>query len=268
MLAAAAVATGAFGHAVVDAFLATLERSSDATGVVFDVGANDGAWTRWLLARAARRGAGAHGRLRVHAFEPQPRYGGVLRALARESGGSVRVHRAAAVATAAAAVRFYPSGDAQAASLLPSMASAYSADGGRRAPIRVAAVDLAAFVRAETNASSVALLKCDVEGGEYALLPRLVATGALCRARHLLVEWHLNALPAKDRLAGLGLRLGFDALLRAGCADPERGWHVQHDDYAKNNVGEAVDGLAAVCARRNTTHKRTRWTRAARAEAR
>ena len=56
VLAAAAVATGAFGHAVVDAFLATLERSSDATGVVFDVGANDGAWTRWLLARAARRG--------------------------------------------------------------------------------------------------------------------------------------------------------------------------------------------------------------------
>jgi len=224
--------------------------------VTFDVGANDGAWTRWLFRRAAQRGV-APRRLRIHAFEPQPRYASVLSALERV--GEVRVHGALASTTNSNATLFYPSSDAQAASTLPSMAAAYSSGGILRAPMRVQAVDLSALLRAETNESSTALLKCDIEGGEYALLPRLITAGVLCNVRHLLVEWHLNALPPRERLAGLGLRLSFEALLRAGCADADRSWHVEHDEYRKNNVGEPVDGLANVCERKNSTRNRTRW---------
>ena len=256
----ATVGTGSFGYGVVDAFLNDLKQASNKTsvGIAFDVGANNGAWTRWLLRRAARSGV-SPGRLRVHVFEPQPQYESTLTALQRGANGSVRVHRTVASTQSANATLFYPSSDAQAASTLPSMAAAYSAGGVLRAPFRVPSVDLAAFVYENTNESSTALLKCDVEGGEYALLPWLLTTGALCRVRHLLVEWHLNALPPHERLSGLGLRHGLDRLLRTGCANPESSWHVEHDEYSKNNVGEPVTGLFEVCSRKSAARNRTRW---------
>ena len=256
----AAVGTGSFGYRVTDAFLTDLKNASNSAsiGVAFDVGANNGAWTRWLLRRAALRGVDSE-RLRVHVFEPQPRYESALKKLEQYANGSVRFHRAVASTTSANATLFYPASDTQAASTLPSMAAAYSARGVLHAPLRVPSVDLASFVGAETGESSIALLKCDVEGGEYTLLPRLLITGALCRVRHLLVEWHLNALSPHERLSGLGMRLGFDRMLRAGCAGPESSWHVEHDEFSKNNLGETVDGLSKVCNRKSATRNHTRW---------
>ena len=256
----AAAGTTAYGKDVVDAFLdeLVLEESPSVRGVVFDVGANDGEWTRWLLRRAARRGVLLR-RLQVHAFEPQPGYAASLRALVRASDGAVRFHPAAAARESSLNATFYPSANPQAASLVGAIARAYTGggEGEPREPLRVRTVNLAAVMHAVLRERPPALFKCDVEGAEYALLARLLLTGALCRVRHLLIEWHLNALPPSERLAGLGLRTAFDALLRDGCIKGDA-WQIEHDEYPDNNRGEPVDGLADLCARKNAT-KRTRW---------
>lgn len=87
----AAVATGSWGQQVVESFFSRLQRSGEV-GVALDVGSNDGAWTRWLLRKAEGRNLS----LRVHVFEPQPRYAGTLSALEERYNGSVRFHAAAA----------------------------------------------------------------------------------------------------------------------------------------------------------------------------
>ena len=53
---------------------------------------------------------------------------------------------------------------------------------------RTQAFDLAAWVRALPEARIV--LKVDIEGAEYVLLPHLIAHGLMDRFSHLLVEWH------------------------------------------------------------------------------
>lgn len=245
----AAVATGAWGRRAVDSFLSSLQRSGDV-GFALDVGSNDGSWARWLLYKAEARNLS----LRVHVFEPQPRYAATLSALEERYHGSVRFH-AAAAGTSSGTSWLYPATDRQAWSTVAAMARAYTTRGALREPLRVPSVDLAAFVGTEVNAT--ALLKLDVEGAEYAIVPRLIATGAICRVRHLLIEWHLNALPPHERLAGLGLRFSFEHLVRAGCAGQDD-WRVEHDEHNKNNFGEAVHGLCVRCKRNFT--KKTRWS--------
>jgi len=53
---------------------------------------------------------------------------------------------------------------------------------------RAKAFDLAAWVRTLPEARIV--LKVDVEGAEYVLLPHLIRHGVMNRFSHLLVEWH------------------------------------------------------------------------------
>ena len=43
---------------------------------------------------------------------------------------------------------------------------------------------------AATALSAIIVAKIDVEAAEYEVLPHLLAAGALCNVRHLLVEWH------------------------------------------------------------------------------
>ena len=83
------------------------------------------------------------------------------------------------------------------------------------------------------------------------VLPHLLFRGALCDATHLLIEWHLDALPEQQWSGGVGMRLAFDTLLEKRCAtvDAARGtppvmplaagsarWRVvEHSQYASNN---------------------------------
>lgn len=110
------------------------------------------------------------------------------------------------------------------------------------------------------------LLKLDVEGGEFALLPHLLTTGALCAVTHLRVEYHLNSIPEGERLDGVALRLGLRHLLRKGCrrgrvpsegeggdADGNRDVVVEAEEWRPLNFGEAVPGLAAEAARHMTS---------------
>jgi hypothetical protein len=54
--------------------------------------------------------------------------------------------------------------------------------------LRAKAFDIAAWVRTLPEARIV--LKVDVEGAEYVLLPHLIAHGLMDRFSHVLVEWH------------------------------------------------------------------------------
>lgn len=98
------------------------------------------------------------------------------------------------------------------------------------------------------------LQEIDIEGAEYEVLPHLLLTGALCLVRYLVVEWHLNALPEPQRLAGLGLRLSLPMLLRAGCRhappilyeDDVLDTHTNQSAAARtiNNHDVVIPGLA------------------------
>ncbi len=95
-----------------------------------------------------------------------------------------------------------------------------------------------------------------MEVAEYELLPHLLLSAALCIPTHLLVEWHLNALPPPRRLAGLALRLGFDELLKTGCATGDRGGGprvIVHDEFEVNNAFAEVPDLAEIQRKHNGT---------------
>lgn len=59
-------------------------------------------------------------------------------------------------------------------------------------PTQVPCFDIAEFL--ETLASDHVILKMDVEGAEYTLIPYLKATGADALVSELLVEWHRKPL--------------------------------------------------------------------------
>lgn len=55
----------------------------------------------------------------------------------------------------------------------------------------VPCTDLAVLLRQHDKV----VLKMDVEGAEYELIPHLIETGAIERVRLLLIEWHGDPLP-------------------------------------------------------------------------
>ena len=118
--------------------------------------------------------------------------------------------------------------------------------------------------------SSISFVKLDIEGGEFSLLPQLLATGGLCAAQFVRVEWHLNSLPASKRLPAVGLRLALRSLLETTCAAvnaPHHEWRqrrvpgsaaaagmqtmrtpvldyvVEDEEYRPLNFGKKVQGL-------------------------
>ena len=60
-------------------------------------------------------------------------------------------------------------------------------------------------------------LKVDIEGGEAALLPKLLVSGALCFVSYLRVEWHLNVLPEEQRLSIVSLKHALRSMLTHAC---------------------------------------------------
>ena len=114
-------------------------------------------------------------------------------------------------------------------------------------PNRVHRIDLAAWIREKLPvAGGLSLLKLDVEGSEYSLLPWLLMQGAYCRVSHVIQEWHLHAAPPATRLEALALRLSFHALLRNGCPDGAAPIGIWHDEWPDNNFGWPVPGLPDV----------------------
>ena len=122
---------------------------------------------------------------------------------------------------------------------------------GRSKAITIRSVDLARLMWDKLAGKSCALLKLDVEGAEYRLIPHLLVTGALCLPTHLLLEWHLNSVPERERLAALAQRLSLPAALDA-CATPPRA--LVNDDEAQNNLYTRVPGLDALATLHEGAH--------------
>jgi len=237
--------TASFRSGAAHAFVAALEAAPAGThGLVFDVGANDGTWTRSWAAQARRLRKLNNISLQAISFEPQPTFRTRLEALAVETGSEF---------VPAAAWKF-DGGLSFAVPRPGSTAAAIRNDGS----LRVRSVDLANFIntrlpRKEPRAvpmptpntvlhmRTISLMKLDTEGAEYELLPWLLTHGVLCHLDYVIVEWHLNRLDLPDRLPAIGLRLSLPSLLRAGCERPPK--LIEHDQPWEANTRVMVPGL-------------------------
>ena len=194
------------------AFKAAFRASSPGTqAFVIDVGANDGSWS---LSWAQEKVSGAIGgrSLEVHMIEPQRNFRASLStAAARHNFTFV----SAAASRADGEMTFYSKAGA---SRSGSTVASSVRDDGREA-YTVPSIDLASYLRKSIPRNSLTLVKIDLEGLEYDLLPWLLLHGSLC-VSHLLIEWHLVSQPIGSRLEALALRHSVERLLRSGCDAP------------------------------------------------
>lgn len=144
-------------------------------GVVVDVGAYDGVWAAAVL---------AHGDARVVSFEPDP---SGLRLLRNRLGDDPRVTICA-----------FGLGDADASATLALEgpgSTLYHGGSGTFGETEVEVRDADGALR-ELGIDEIELLKLNIEGAEYDVLDRLLATGWLPRCHHVLIqfhEWHPRA---------------------------------------------------------------------------
>ena len=146
----------------------------DARSVVFDVGAYRGEWAEAMLDRYG---------CRVWAFEPDPTSFPHLVERVGHRPGVTCCEYGLGGSDATAELTLAAFGS--------SIYGAEGAFGMRTVRIR----DVAA-VLAELGVDRIDLLKVNIEGGEYDLLDRVIACGALPRVRQLVVqfhEWHPGA---------------------------------------------------------------------------
>ena len=174
-------------------------------------------------------------------------------------------------------LEFHTSANSEASSLVQGMARRYISytKPNFNETTTVNTIDIARVVRETLQDATLALIKLDVEGAEYTVLPWLLRQGAFCsKARqHLIIEWHLNALLPDERLAGLGLRLSAEHTLRESCGSKLAPRTVEHEEYIGNNRGEPIPGLADLLRTRTKplprdmgTKKTRPWSEALRTE--
>jgi len=197
-----------------------------------DVGANNGWYGHHYVSQLRKRAPAANVSLVM--FEPQPSYYTKLIGLANSMGSGSRLIAAAAWLEDTNLTLHIPkTGDRKSVSASLS----HEAKANTTTRVLVRAVSLASFLRLEAPRYDLVVLKLDVEGAEYRLLPRLLLSGSLCLVDYLHVEWHLGyepndgtplpahsaITPSSARLTGLAIRHSIDELLRRGCAADERG---------------------------------------------
>jgi hypothetical protein len=103
---------------------------------------------------------------------------------------SVRFFTETAATTQNSAIPFWSDGDVSNLEWGSSTNTPFWMRKDRRKSI-VQSIDLAEFIlRNITPFASTIVMKIDIEGGEYQLLPRLVATGALCDVDFVFLEQH------------------------------------------------------------------------------
>ena len=93
-------------------------------------------------------------------------------------------------------------------------------------PMPAAQVDVTALVAAALRTGAKVAFKCDIEGGEYAVLRSLLASGVLCRLSVLMLEWHGHKVPKRDRTWPDGVEKIVDWLI----ASPKCGTVLSLDD--------------------------------------
>mmetsp|Transcript_3623 Transcript_3623/g.7650 ORF Transcript_3623/g.7650 Transcript_3623/m.7650 type:complete len:274 (-) Transcript_3623:206-1027(-) len=231
--------------------------------VVFDVGANNGAWSAALLqacsaaanvspsnSSAKQRHETRRGRSgrEIVIVEPQPKFTSRLQELAEKAAGMTPAWGAtflpAAASDSAGNSTFWVSSVAGGiSSSLTERNAVVTRKHPTLTPITVPVVNLASEIFSRVHTGSFAyrgkqagrrarmMLKLDIEAFEFNLLPNLLATRALCVLDALLVEWHVRA--AANASAAHAFRLRFDSALERACADAEFAVErivVEHED--------------------------------------
>mgnify|MGYP000946554858 CR=1 FL=1 len=154
-----------------------LEYALPTGAIIWDAGAFHGDWASAIAARSDGP---------VHMFEPIPSLQDSLR---KRFAGKTRFNiHGCALGRTNGQVDFVAAGDASSTSV-PSVQGDVI-----RVPIR----DVAS-VWQELGAIQVALLKINIEGGEYDLLERLLETGLVGQFQHLQVQFHRFVPDAEKR---------------------------------------------------------------------
>lgn len=151
--------------------------------VVLDVGGFEGQWASDIFGRYL---------CTVHVFEPVPHFAASIRSRFA-ANPHVRVHEAA-LGGAESTLTMAVSGDASSALL----------EGAQTVQARVRRF---ADVMQEHGWSEIALMKVNIEGGEYELLEHLLDTGLVERVRNLQVQFHDFVDDAALRMKAIQERL-------------------------------------------------------------
>mgnify|MGYP006152281031 CR=1 FL=1 len=210
------------------------------SAVVLDVGSNDGMFSAKMMKTLQRHRCVSSGYtlVRLIMVEPQPIFHSALNRIADTYNGTLFPR---AAWTSDATLNLTVGKNSQKASIVRN-------NDGRSAPgprgtsmISVRTFDLAKLLLVQLREEDQAvMMKLDVEGSEYRLLPHLLTHGALCRGvTHLRIEWHLHNLEESERLAGLALKQSLPTVLR-GCPKAPR---VLNEEFRPLNWGQPVPGL-------------------------
>ena len=236
------------------AFLADVARLQPARSrlAIIDAGANDGQWSTSLLRALGPRW---HRHVSLTMIDPQQSVRHNLTEVAAALNATFLP--CAAWYNDSTELAFYDSLNSEASSLLPSMPRLHGID-TRRYPYLVRALDFPALAKRELRTAHASLLKLDVEGAEYELLPRLLENGALCDVTHLIVEWHLRALPPEQRPSGFGLRLSLNSTLSRVCERPPL---IEFEAFETNNIDHDLVSDSSACWLRHRTAPTQRQTK-------
>ncbi|GAA2848414.1 FkbM family methyltransferase [Aminobacter aminovorans] len=142
--------------------------------VVVDLGGYQGQWAAGILDRYD---------VQMHVFEAHP---GFAADLARRFAGDPRV-KVHPVALGAADGEFTIADDGDA-----------SGASGANATVRCRSVEASSYLQA-IGVAHVAVLKINIEGGEYEVLPRLIESGFIAHVDLIQVQFHRYGKADEDR---------------------------------------------------------------------
>jgi FkbM family methyltransferase len=152
-------------------------------GAVLDIGAYTGEYAEALAARGVGR---------IEAFEPVPDYAAACRARAARHP-AIRVHE-------------YGLADRDFRTRMTLDGLASSSYRSHGAMIEAEFRDIAGILAA-LDLPEIALAKINIEGGEYAILPRLIETGLITRFAALLIQFHRIDSGSEAAYATIAARL-------------------------------------------------------------
>jgi FkbM family methyltransferase len=147
--------------------------------IVLDLGGYEGQWASDLYARR---------RCLIHVFEPVSRFAADIRERFRDNP-DITVHA-------------FALGNGDRTETIHLRGASSSLYKGRAEAEEIRFVDVAAWLES-AGIGPVALMKINIEGGEYELLERMIEADLAPRVRDIQVQFHNFAPDAPDRMAAI-----------------------------------------------------------------